>query len=78
MQGVRPQWTQEFACRAAVNSRTSSSPVGARAGFGGVGWFDWLGWSGDAGICRSAYRLSDDPAYRYRELGFRAVLAPGR
>ena len=38
---------------------------------------DWFGGS-TGGYCRSASRYGDNPAYRWRSIGFRVVLAPGQ
>ena len=35
-------------------------------------------WSNGAYNCRSAQRVSYDPTYRYNDIGFRVVLAPGQ
>jgi len=45
--------------------------------FRGGSWSRWLDWNGPR-LCRSAYRNSYDPEYWYRDIGFRAVLAPGQ
>ncbi|MDA1278002.1 MAG: formylglycine-generating enzyme family protein [Verrucomicrobia bacterium] len=41
--------------------------------FRGGGWISSFG-----GTCRSAYRSLDTPGYRYIDVGFRVVLAPGQ
>lgn len=33
-------------------------------------------WGGDSGYCRSAYRIADEPADRYGNLGFRVAAVP--
>ena len=35
-------------------------------------------WDFSARDCRSAYRINDDPALRFLNIGFRVVLAPGQ
>jgi formylglycine-generating enzyme required for sulfatase activity len=36
------------------------------------------GWSYDARDCRSASRININPDYRFPDIGFRVVLAPGQ
>ena len=48
------------------------APSGSYRVFRGGGWINY------GGNCRSAFRLSSFPSYRYYDFGFRVVLAPGQ
>ncbi len=67
MHGNVWEWVQDW--YGDYSSAPQSDPSGPESGsnrvFRGGGWFN------DAGICRSAYRVNDDPADRNEDVGFR-------
>ena len=61
-------WYGTYSAGAAVDPKGPST--GSYRVYRGGGWFY------SAGICRSAYRISDVPSYRNVYLGFRLALSP--